>query len=130
MREGLLPEELLREHVTRVNSILENGMQEAKSWSFKADALHLSGSKWSGFVQPSDMTAPVPTGCPTATLVDVGVSSVRVPAGFTPHSRLERLFMAARVQKLQKNEPLDWPTCEAVWDKHVFFVLFMLSFFL
>ena len=114
MREGLLPEELLREHVTRVNSLLENGLQEAKSWSFKAEALHLSGSKWRGFVQPADATASPPTGCAPAALLDAGLASVRLPAGAAPHPRLERLFMAQRTQRLQRNEPLDWPTCEAV----------------
>ncbi len=112
-REGVLPEELLREHVTRVSSILENGLQEAKGWQARAD-VHLSGSRWSGFVQPTDLTVSPPTGVQASSLVDVGVASVRLPAGAVPHPRLERLFMAARVQKLQKNEPLDWATCEAV----------------
>ncbi len=73
------------------------------------DALH---GVWAGYVGGPDEAAPeVDTGVPAEVLAEVGVVSTTVPAGFTLHPKIARLFQQ-RVAMARGELPVDWGMAE------------------
>lgn len=54
------------------------------------------------------------TGVSEDILQMIGNHSISVPEGFQMHDRLKRLHVDVRKKVLEKNEPLDWATAEAL----------------
>ena len=85
---------------------------ESKTWTPVAG--HLTGSKWTGMVQPDGINKSEPTGVPESILREVGIASVKKSANFNIHQRLDRMFIQPRIQRVEKGEGIDWATAESL----------------
>lgn len=73
-------------------------------------------AQWKGIVWPASpeaTTATIDTGVDTASLVNIGKASVRVPEGFTIHPKLQR-HIKNRLNSLQNGKGIDWASAEAL----------------
>eukprot|EP00761_Pharyngomonas_kirbyi_P013892 gb/GECH01013921.1/.p1 GENE.gb/GECH01013921.1/~~gb/GECH01013921.1/.p1 ORF type:complete len:928 (+),score=206.49 gb/GECH01013921.1/:1-2784(+) len=83
------------------------------SESYKPEKRHLQG-KWNEMKEPKDVNECKDTGADTKLLEDIGYKSIEVPNGFNVHERLKRFHIRARREKLDKQDPIDWATAEAM----------------
>lgn len=73
-------------------------------------------AQWKGIVWPASpeaTTTTIDTGVDTASLVNIGKASVRVPEGFTIHPKLQR-HIKNRLNSLQNGKGIDWASAEAL----------------
>lgn len=69
--------------------------------------------KWKDMDFSQNGVEPTSTGYDIFTLSHIARQSVSLPAGFNVHSRLERMHIANRIQKIDNNH-VDWATAEAM----------------
>ncbi|KAF9019090.1 dehydrogenase E1 and transketolase domain-containing protein 1 [Hymenopellis radicata] len=88
--------------------------QLVKVEGYTPSASMLEG-QWHGIVWPasSEASSSPMTGVDTQTLIDVGEASVRVPAGFEIHPKLQR-HIKNRLGSLAKGTGIDWASAEAL----------------
>jgi len=69
--------------------------------------------KWSGMQLSQNGSDPADTGYDPSELIKIGKASIKVPAGFTVHPRIHKMFIQAREKNLNANK-VDWATAEAM----------------
>ncbi len=94
-------------------ALLERELTVAKSREY-VQKLDLPGGLWDGYLGGLDERAPeVETGVARARLVELLEALTRVPEGFRPHAKIERLLEQRRA--MARGElPLDWAAAEAL----------------
>jgi probable 2-oxoglutarate dehydrogenase E1 component DHKTD1 len=108
---------ITQEEVDNIKSERDNFLeQEFKaSTSYEPQKMYFLGD-WERIKQASDFSIlKIPeTGVDIDTLKSIGIQSVTLPEGFNVHPRLDRYHIKARLNLLEKNEPVDWATAEAL----------------
>jgi probable 2-oxoglutarate dehydrogenase E1 component DHKTD1 len=71
---------------------------------------------WETIKQASDFSIlKIPeTGVDIDTLKRIGLQSIAIPEGFKVHPRLDKYHIQARQRVIEKDEPVDWATAEAI----------------
>ena len=70
-------------------------------------------SHWQGFKGPDQLSKIKQTGVPMETLKKIGDACTTIPAGFTPHRVVKRVY-DARKKMIETGEGLDWAMAEAL----------------
>lgn len=70
--------------------------------------------KWKGMVPTKIADISPLTGVDTAHLKTIGMASVAMPKGLTPHPRISKYHIDNRVAKIKTGDKLDWATAEAL----------------
>ncbi|EGC36599.1 oxoglutarate dehydrogenase [Dictyostelium purpureum] len=113
--EGIYSEAELASFTQAEKDALEAQFQLAQPENFKYSPMdHLQG-KWSGLIQSKTIQndAKLDTGYNVKELEQIAQDSVKVPADFSVHQRLNRSFGNARLDKLKSNLA-DWATAESM----------------
>ncbi|MBL8843822.1 MAG: 2-oxoglutarate dehydrogenase E1 component [Planctomycetes bacterium] len=94
-------------------ALLERELTVAKSREY-VQKLDLPGGLWDGYLGGPDLRAPeVDTAVARERLVELLTALTRVPDGFRPHAKIERLLEQRRA--MARGElPLDWAAAEAL----------------
>jgi probable 2-oxoglutarate dehydrogenase E1 component DHKTD1 len=110
--ENIVTQEDIKRIRTERDAFLE---QEHKSVdSYKPGKFFLGD--WEGIKQAADfskLSIPV-TGLDMETLKKIALQSVTIPESFHVHERLKGFHIKKRMDTIEKNEPVDWATAEAV----------------
>jgi len=116
---------MTQEEVDRLRAEINQHFESEfeKSKSFKPDILktkdaRYKGSrafthKWEGIDFSQNGKEPENTGYDSETLKEIGLSSVRRPADFNVHPRLQKMHIANRVKGIE-NDAFDWAAAEAM----------------
>ena len=108
---------LTLEKQTVLRKTLENHLEEEfhKSKTYSPEKLPAFDGKWKScaLATGESMMKVLDTGVPLDALKSIGKMSVETPDTFTPHERLQRTHIKARLKALQ-DDKIDWATAEAL----------------
>lgn len=95
----------------KISSILDTEFEGAKSYvPSKKDWL---ASHWEGFMSPAQMSRIRNTGVDPVILKQVGTAITDLPATFTPHRQIKKVYEARR-NMVESGEGIDWAMAEAL----------------
>jgi 2-oxoglutarate dehydrogenase E1 component len=109
--------EITREEAERIaaerRSVLDQHLADARREDFKKEKSFLGGV-WTEFRGGRDTEVPrIQAKCEVAELQRLMSALCRLPEGFTPHPKIERL-LAQRQEMARGERPLDWAAAEAL----------------
>ena len=107
---SMTPEEIaaVRESVS---STLDRAFEESKD--YVPQPRDWLASHWKGFKGPDQLSKIKQTGVKMETLLKVGKACTTIPAGFTPHRVVKRVY-DARAKMIETGEGVDWAMAEAL----------------
>lgn len=109
--DGTVTPEEVMEMRNRINSKMEEEFNSSKDYVPKQrDWL---SSHWQGFKSPDQLSRIRDTGLPPEHLKNLGNLITTIPAGFTPHRVVKRVYEARRAM-IDNGEGLDWAMGEAL----------------
>eukprot|EP00197_Chlamydomonas_leiostraca_P002032 CAMPEP_0202857420 /NCGR_PEP_ID=MMETSP1391-20130828/366_1 /ASSEMBLY_ACC=CAM_ASM_000867 /TAXON_ID=1034604 /ORGANISM="Chlamydomonas leiostraca, Strain SAG 11-49" /LENGTH=1038 /DNA_ID=CAMNT_0049536215 /DNA_START=20 /DNA_END=3136 /DNA_ORIENTATION=- len=111
LREGSVTEEDVKAIHTKVLSILDS--EFAASKEYKPKEKDWLASHWQGFMSPAQMSRIRNTGVPSEMLQQVGRAITELPASFTPHRQIKKVYEQRRAM-VEGKEPVDWAMAEAL----------------
>lgn len=111
LKEGSVTEAEVKAIHDKVLSILDAEFAAAKDYKPKpSDWL---ASHWTGFKSPAQMSRIRNTGVPHDMLLEVGKAITTLPADFTPHRQIKKVYETRRAM-IEGREPVDWAFAEAL----------------
>lgn len=118
IRDGVLTEAKVDQLRSKLVSHLEQSLEAARGGERGDDPVSAFQGAWAGhrLATPADMHAQPVTGVPVSRVEKAVSASVRLPEGFSPHRRLERSHIKARLAALGDSGgegSVDWATAEA-----------------
>ncbi|RKP12576.1 thiamine diphosphate-binding protein [Piptocephalis cylindrospora] len=99
---------------SKYHTWLEKELSLAQSYEPKGEALK---NKWEGYIVPTELGPDLDTGVDVNRLQKIGEGSVKAPADFVIHPRLQKYHIKSRISKVTSppdKKCIDWPTAEAL----------------
>eukprot|EP01124_Arcella_intermedia_P024163 TRINITY_DN4007_c0_g1_i1.p1 TRINITY_DN4007_c0_g1~~TRINITY_DN4007_c0_g1_i1.p1 ORF type:complete len:1016 (-),score=165.40 TRINITY_DN4007_c0_g1_i1:37-3084(-) len=109
--EGILTKERMEELDKVVMARFDQAFDDAKA--YKPTPTDWLSSKWVGFKGPAQLARIKNTGIKKSLFNDVATSLTKLPEGFVLHPNIKRMLDQKKTA-LEKGEPLDWATGEAL----------------
>lgn len=111
LTEGDISKQQVRGVHDRVQDILNTEYEASRS--YRPSTKDWLASHWQGFMSPAQLSRIRNTGVNMSLLKSVGDAITKLPADFTPHRQIKKIYEARR-EMIETGQGVDWATAEAL----------------
>lgn len=109
--EGVVTQDQVRALHDKIQNVLSSEYEKSKD--HKQNPKDWLASHWQGFMSPAQMSRIRNTGVKHELLMSVGEAITQLPATFTPHRQIKKVYEQRR-KMIETGEGIDWAFAEAL----------------